>query len=57
MPAHWGQENAAALPVPENPDLVVIGFGMNNGTFKVEPALFVDQIKDIMQAVKTSNPS
>ncbi len=56
MLARWGQENAAALLGSENPDLVVIGFGMNDGTFKVEPALLVDQIKGIMRAVKATNP-
>lgn len=57
MLANWGRENAAALLGPENPDLVVIGFGMNDGTFKVEPALFADQIKGSMQAVKAYSPS
>ncbi|MBX3256765.1 MAG: SGNH/GDSL hydrolase family protein [Chitinophagaceae bacterium] len=57
MLANWGQENAAALLGPENPDLVVIGFGMNDGTFKVEPALFAEQIKGMMQAVKASAPA
>lgn len=57
MLASWGAENAAALLNPENPDLVVIGFGMNDGTFKVDPAVFIEQIKSIIKTVKAANPS
>lgn len=57
MLASWGLENAAGLLNPENPDLVVIGFGMNDGTFKIEPAVFIEQIKGIIKTVKAANPS
>lgn len=57
MLANWGLENADSLLNPEKPDLVVIGFGMNDGTFKVEPAVFVEQIKGMMKTVKAANPA
>ncbi|HTN08311.1 SGNH/GDSL hydrolase family protein [Agriterribacter sp.] len=57
MLASWGVENASSLLNTENPDLVVIGFGMNDGTFKVAPDVFAEQIKHIMQQVKTAHPS
>jgi lysophospholipase L1-like esterase len=57
MLASWGVENAVALLNTEKPDLVVIGFGMNDGTFKIAPNVFVQQVKDIMQQVKTAHPS
>lgn len=57
MSAKWGMENTAALVNPGNPDLVIIGFGMNDGTAKVTPDIFIEQIKGIMRTVKQANPS
>ncbi len=57
MAAQWGLENAAALVNPEKPDLVVIGFGMNDGSGKVPPDIFITQIKGIIQKVKAAHPS
>lgn len=57
MLANWGLENADSLLNPEKPDLVVIGFGMNDGTFKVDPAVFIEQVKGIIKAVKAANPN
>ncbi len=56
MAAKWGLENTAALVNVENPDLVIIGFGMNDGTGKVPPEIFVGQIKGIIQTVREANP-
>jgi len=55
MSAKWGLENSATLVNKENPDLVIIGFGMNDGTGKVPPEVFIEQIKGMIQTVKAAN--
>lgn len=55
--ALWGYDNAATLLNPEQPDLVVIGFGMNDGTAKIDPKVFIKQIKGIMDTVKAAHPA
>lgn len=57
MAAQWGLENTGTQVNVENPDLVIIGFGMNDGTAKVAPEVFIEQIKGIMRTVKQANPS
>lgn len=57
MSAKWGFENAATLVNPEKPDLVVIGFGMNDGSARIPPGNFMEQIRGIMEVVKMANPS
>ncbi len=57
MMAKWGLENAHSLVNPEKPDLVIIGFGMNDGTAKVKPETFIEQIRGIMQTISAANPS
>ena len=54
MKADWGVENAKKLVNPENPDLVIIGFGMNDGSAKINPDTFVNQIKSIVDTIKSS---
>jgi lysophospholipase L1-like esterase len=49
-------ENTDALVNVETPDLVIIGFGMNDGTGKVPPEIFIGQIKGIIQTVREANP-
>lgn len=55
MLAKWGMENAKERVAMEKPDLVIIGFGMNDGTFKVDPKEFIEQIKSIMKTVSAEN--
>lgn len=55
MSAKWGLENTNLLVNAEQPDLVIIGFGMNDGTGKVPPEVFIEQIKGMMQTVKAAN--
>ncbi|WP_316818590.1 SGNH/GDSL hydrolase family protein [Pedobacter nyackensis] len=55
MLAKWGMENAKERVAVENPDLVIIGFGMNDGTFKIAPKEFIEQIKSIMETVRAEN--
>lgn len=57
MAAKWGLENTHTLVNAENPDLVIIGFGMNDGTGKVAAEIFIEQIKGIIRTVRQANPS
>lgn len=57
MLAKWGMENAEERVAREKPDLVIIGFGMNDGTFKVSAREFMEQIKSIMKTVRAENSS
>lgn len=54
--AQWGLENVATAIVPQSPDLVIIGFGMNDGTFEVAPDTYRNQVLGIMKAVLAKNP-
>ncbi len=55
--AAWGASNVHTLVTLENPDLVVISFGMNDGTGNVDPDIFLTRVKAIMADVKTGNPA
>ncbi|MBE8721855.1 SGNH/GDSL hydrolase family protein [Sphingobacterium pedocola] len=57
MVAQWGVENAEQRVANENPDLVVIAFGMNDGTFGVSEADFIGQLQRIMDITKKKNPA
>jgi hypothetical protein len=54
----WGRESVDGLVSFEKPDLVILGFGMNDGTapvpFTVEE--FCDNIRFMMQAIRKQNP-
>ena len=51
----WGVEQAQAK-VTYGPDLCIIGFGMNDGSQKVDPAEYQNNIKTIMDIVRSGNP-
>ncbi|MBF0431005.1 MAG: T9SS type A sorting domain-containing protein [Fibrobacteria bacterium] len=53
----WGKDNVGTLVTPEKPDLVIIAFGMNDGTFKVSNASYKANIKSMIDHVKTQNPN
>ncbi len=53
----WGLTNVQSLAVAESPDLVFIGFGMNDGSQGVSTATFKSNIQGIMNAIKASNPN
>nr|WP_121272177.1 SGNH/GDSL hydrolase family protein [Pedobacter schmidteae] len=55
--AKWGVENVAKAVLPEKPDLVIIGFGMNDGTFNVQPEIYRAQISGIMDVIRINNPN
>ena len=55
--AQWGQDSVSTRVISEVPDLVIIGFGMNDGTMKVTPDRYRNQIKSIMDSVSIHNPN
>ncbi|MEH3113822.1 SGNH/GDSL hydrolase family protein [Pedobacter terrae] len=54
--AKWGVEQASALVSPIKPDLVIIGFGMNDGASRVSREDFKKQISSIIKTVKSAHP-
>ena len=55
MTSQWGAEEATAR-VGYGPDLCIIGFGMNDGTKRLEPAQYLKNIQAIMAAARQNNP-
>lgn len=53
--AAWGAEHAGQV-IGERPDLVVIGFGMNDGTFGVPVDVFAGQVQAMIEAVREQHP-
>jgi lysophospholipase L1-like esterase len=58
----WGKENASALVAPERPDLVIVAFGMNDGSGTgagdgARPSVFKANIRSIIGAVRSMSPS
>jgi len=54
--AAWGLENIDQV-IAEKPDLVVIGFGMNDGSAGVPVDIFAKQIQMMMDAVGKQHPA
>ncbi|MCI8496848.1 MAG: hypothetical protein HFE85_01190 [Clostridiales bacterium] len=55
MDTNWGVNNVESRVNAYNPDLVIIAFGMNDGTSKMSPATYRGNIQRIMNAVKAKN--
>jgi len=53
----WGAANARKRVTREKPDLVILAFGMNDGTGNMPSATFQKNIRTIMDDVKQSNPA
>lgn len=53
----WGVENAKSLVAEEKPDLVIIAFGMNDGSAGVSEEVFKNNIVQIMNTIKKENPN
>ncbi|MBR3639685.1 MAG: hypothetical protein IKN50_03675, partial [Clostridia bacterium] len=51
----WGVTEAQSKVASYSPDLVFIGFGMNDGTLQVAPATFKANIKGIIDAERAAN--
>lgn len=54
MDAVWAIENVDSNINYYNPDLVIIGYGMND--FRTEPKIFEKQIREIIERTKFKNP-
>jgi lysophospholipase L1-like esterase len=52
----WGVANVHARVTLKKPDLVVLAFGMNDGTGKMNPDVFLKNIRAMIQDVKKVNP-
>lgn len=60
--SQWGAEQTATRVVSQNPDLVIIAFGMNDGAGTgagdgVRPQVFKENIQSIINQVRAANPS
>jgi len=49
--ASWGVEQVSTKVIPEKPDLVIIGFGMNDGSANIPVDKFRANIDEIIKAV------
>ena len=56
MDSNWGRENVQKSVVDHNPDLVILAFGMNDGTAKMDPQVFKANTKAMIDKVKMNNP-
>lgn len=55
--ASWGSEQVSAKVIPQKPDLVIIGFGMNDGSANIPVDKFRADIDGIIKAVTVQNPN
>jgi lysophospholipase L1-like esterase len=53
----WGVSNVHTLVTSENPDLVIVAFGMNDGTAGVSSVTFKSNIQAIINDVRATNPN
>lgn len=56
MDSAWGVTQAATAAA-KNPDLVILGFGMNDGSAAVTAATYKANMQSIMNTIKASNPN
>lgn len=54
--AEWGKEEVANRVLPAHPDLVIIGFGMNDGSAKISTDKYREEINGIITSVAAQNP-
>jgi lysophospholipase L1-like esterase len=54
--SQWGLANVQELVVAHNPDLVIIAFGMNDGTNQMDPETFKWNIQGIINKTRQHNP-
>lgn len=55
MTSEWGKENAESAVASLKPDLVLIGFGMND-FWSIPPGTFQANIQSIIDRVRSANP-
>ena len=54
--SRWGLSTIQENVIAHHPDLVIIAFGMNDGTSKMDPGLFKTNIEGMINKVKQDNP-
>ncbi len=57
MDSKWGLKNVDSMVNLYTPDLVIIAFGMNDGTGKMSPEVFGNNIKGMIEKVRVHNPN
>ena len=55
--SNWGKMNVVANVNQYNPDLVLIGFGMNDGSWNVSPYDYCDNIDYMIRSIKANCPN
>ena len=56
MTADWGRKTAAENVAAYHPDLVLIGFGMNDGSGHCSKEEFADRLRSIIETTRAANP-
>lgn len=55
MDSKWGRKNVKTLVTDHHPDLVIIAFGMNDGTGKVPAETFKENVSEMIKSVRQDN--
>ncbi len=55
MLSDWGVTNVNSLVNENNPNLVFLGFGMNDGSWKINAGKYVSQMEDMVTQIKAKN--
>lgn len=53
----WGAANAASLVAVHKPDLAIVAYGMNDGTSKLPPDKFRDNVRRTMEEIRRLQPA
>ena len=53
--SQYGADNVVKKVAPQKPDLTIIAFGMNDGTLKVDPEKFRENIRIIIDSIRKDN--
>lgn len=57
MLSDFGKDNVMANVNAHNPDLVIIGYGMNDGSFGVAPGKYIENIEFMIRSIRANNPN
>jgi len=52
----WGKDNVDTLVNDFDPDLVIIGFGMNDGSLGVSPLAYKENIEFMIRSIQSRHP-
>ncbi len=53
--SHWGLKTVQERVIDHNPDLVIIAFGMNDGTARIDPKVFKANIEEMINKIRQHN--